>query len=97
MEAAVLAKIIEASPYLGFILLFIIGIGLALGAVTLAVGSVAGLAFGPVQPLNASALIVGLVSGLGGAIATALFVVMVTHIYLQLVGAESHASVPSSH
>ena len=74
----------------------ILGIGLALVALSVAVGTVARLLFGPIEPMNASALMVGLVSGLGGAIATVLFVVMITHFYLQLTGAEGHASVPSS-
>ena len=87
----------HAGRLVGFILLFILGVGLAFGAVSLATGAIAGLLFGPVEPLNASALVVGLVSGLGGAIATVLFVVMITHLYLQLTGAEGPASVPSTH
>ena len=87
----------HAGRLIAFMLLFILAVGIAFGAVSLAVGSLAGILFGPVHPLNASALIVGLVSGLGGAIATVLFVVMITHFYLQLTGAEAHASVPPSH
>jgi hypothetical protein len=87
----------HAGRLIGFVLLFILGVGIAFGALSLATGSIVGLLFGPVHPMNASALVVGLVSGLGGAIATVLFVVMITHIYMQLTGAEGTISVPSSH
>jgi hypothetical protein len=86
----------HAARLIGFILLFVLGFGITLGALSLAAGSVAGLLFGPVHPFNASALLIGLVSGLSGAVATVFFVVMITHFYLQLTGAEGQASVPSS-
>jgi hypothetical protein len=82
---------------LGFVLLFLLGAILALGALGIAAGLIARLIAGPVEPLSVGALFVALVEGAANAFATSLFVLMVARIYVQLVGAAgAETSVPSS-
>lgn len=81
----------------GFIMMFVVAMMIVVIAIAAVVGSVTGLAFGPPDPLSASALIGALVQGLVNAIVTLVFVVMLARIYAQLAGSgEAQASVPSS-
>jgi hypothetical protein len=81
----------------GFVMLFFIGAVIVLLAVGAVSGVVAGLLLGPIDPMSASALLVGLVQAVANAAITALFAVMVARIYVQLAGGgEAQASVPSS-
>jgi hypothetical protein len=81
----------------GFLILFFIGAIVVLIAVAAASGVVAGLAFGPIEPMSASALLVALVQAITNAAVNALFAVMLARIYVQLTGGgEAQVSVPSS-
>ena len=82
---------------LGFILLFLLAAILALGAIGIAAGLVARLFAGVVEPLSVGALFVALVAGVANAVATTLFVLMISRIYVQLAGAgAAEVTVPSS-
>lgn len=80
----------------GFIILFVIAILIAITAVGLIASLVARLAFGEIEPMSASALIVALVVSIVSAIATTLFVVMLARIYVQLSAGSAETSVPST-
>ena len=79
----------------GFLILFLIGAGIAMAAIGWAVSLVATMLFGPVEPMSVSALIVALVDAIANAVVTVILAVMLARIYVQLAGGES-ASVPSS-
>lgn len=79
----------------GFLILFLIGAGIAMAAIGWAVSLVATMLFGPVEPMSVSALIVALVDAIANAVVTVILAVMLARIYVQLAGAEA-ASVPSS-
>lgn len=84
-------------PLFGFLMLFVIAALVLLMAIGSAAGVVVGLAFGPLQPMSAGALIVALLQAFVSATVTALFAVMLARIYLQLAGhAEAHSGVPKS-
>lgn len=81
----------------GFILLFVIGAGIALMAINWAITIVAVLLFGPVEPMSASALIVAVVDAIVNAAVSLLLAVMLARIYLQLAGREAiDVTVPKS-
>lgn len=81
----------------GFLLLFVIGAVIAIAALGLLTSLLVKLLFGGVEALTVSALILALVEGLASALATTLFVVMLTRIYAQLTGGPTtEASVPRS-
>lgn len=79
----------------GFLMLFLIGAGIAMAAISWAVSLIAVMAFGPVAPMSLSALIVALVDAIANGVVTVFLAVMLARIYVQLAGGES-ASVPSS-
>ena len=78
-----------------FLILFLIGAGIAMAAISWAVSLVATMLFGPVEPMSISALIVALVDAIANAVVTVILAVMLARIYVQLAGGES-VSVPSS-
>jgi hypothetical protein len=81
----------------GFVLMFVLGMLIAVTAVSMAVGSVAVLVLGPVEPMSASALVVAVVEAVVQAIVTIVLAVMLARIYLQLAGGEVETlTVPSS-
>jgi hypothetical protein len=84
-------------PLAGFLVIFFVGAIILLMAVQSIVGALATLAFGPLQPMSGSALVVALAQALVNAAVSTLFAVMVARIYLQLAGSGgAQASVPSS-
>jgi len=81
----------------GFVLLFVVGVVIAMTAISMAVGTVAVIALGPVESMSASALVIAVVEAIFQAVITVVLAVMLARIYLQLVGAEpAKVSVPSS-
>lgn len=81
----------------GFIMLFVIGVLIAVTAISMAVGSVAVLLFGEIEPMSASALVVATVEAVVQAMVTVVLAVMLARIYLQLAGdAVETVTVPSS-
>lgn len=81
----------------GFVLMFFVGAVVILLALGTVAGVIAGLLLGPIEPMSASALLVALVQGLGNAVVTTLFAVMLARIYVQLAGAsEAQSGAPSS-
>lgn len=80
----------------GFVIAFFVGTLVAVVAITTAAGAVAGLAFGPIEPMSASALLVALVESLVSATVTVIFTVMLARMYAQAAAGEAQASVPSS-
>ena len=81
----------------GFILLFIIGVIVFVGAISMITNLIVSLLFGEVEPLTVGALILALVESIASAIATTVFIVMLARIYVQLTGdTPVEASVPSS-
>ena len=82
---------------LGFLLLFFVGALILISAVNAAVGLVAALIFGPIEPMSASALLVALAAALVNALVTVILAVMLARMYLQLAGdGVETVSVPSS-
>lgn len=82
---------------IGFVLLFVIGAVIALRAIAIVAGLLANVMVGTVEPMSASALIVVLVNALASAVATTIFAVMITRLYVQLAGDPgTEVSVPSS-
>lgn len=73
----------------GFILMFFVAALVAVLAIGAAVGAIVALLMGPVEPLSASALVVGLAQGIFNAALTAVLAVMTARIYVQLSGRES--------
>jgi hypothetical protein len=80
----------------GFMLLFVIGALAALAAVNWAATTVAVLLLGSLDPMSASALVVGLADSIVNGAVTVLLAVMLARIYLQLAGRAPAASVPKS-
>jgi hypothetical protein len=81
----------------GFVILFFIAAMVVLLAAESAIGVVARVTFGGIEPMSAGALVLALVEALLNAALTVLFTVMLASIYLQLSGRdEPQASVPSS-
>ncbi|MES2120252.1 MAG: hypothetical protein V4513_06695 [Pseudomonadota bacterium] len=80
----------------GFLVLFFVATSIAMAAIGLAIGSAVEIAFGDIDPMSASALVVGLVEGLATAVITVTLMVMLARIYVQLAGGAVSPSVPSS-
>lgn len=81
----------------GFVLMVFVAAIVVLLAVRSAVGAVAGLLLGPIEPMSASALVVALLQALVNAAITVLFAVMLARIYVQLAGrGEVETSVPTT-
>lgn len=80
----------------GFLVLFFVATSIAMGAIGLAIGSVVEIVFGQIDPMSASALVVGLAEGVMTAAITVTLMVMLARIYVQLAGLDAKASVPSS-
>lgn len=79
----------------GFILLFGIAAIALLGAVGAISGILAGILFGPIEPLSVGALFVAFFAEIASALITTVFIVMVARLYAQASGPAS-VSVPSS-
>lgn len=73
----------------GFLAMLVVGAGVVLVALSAVVGSVVAIALGPIEPMSASALVVGIVQGLFNAAFTALLAVMLARIYVQLSGRDT--------
>lgn len=82
---------------LGFLLIFLIAVIVALGAVSIIVGLLSRSLFGDLEPFTAGALLVGLVQGILSAAATTIFAVMLARIYVQLAGPAGGAEVTVPH
>lgn len=81
----------------GFIITFFIGAGIAAMAISWATSFIAILLLGPVDPMSASALIVGLVDAAVSSVITVVLAVTLARIYVQLNGRPPAAvSVPTS-
>ena len=81
----------------GFLLLFVIAAVILMMAIGWAVGFVAIILLGPVEPMSASALVIAIVEAIVNAAVTAVLAVMLARIYLQLSGhAPAEATVPKS-
>ncbi|CAN5164577.1 hypothetical protein BH24PSE1_BH24PSE1_01880 [soil metagenome] len=82
---------------LGFIILFLIGIGILMAAIGWAAAIAAELLFGPVEPMSASALLVAVVEATVQAAVSVVLAVMLARIYVQLSGNNQvDVSVPKS-
>ncbi len=85
----------HSGKLIGFLLLFLVAVIVALGALGGMAGLLARALFGEVEPLSAAALLVGLVQGLATAAATTIFAVMLARMYVQLAGGgDAEVSVP---
>lgn len=81
----------------GFMVMFFIGAIVAMAVVNWAIGFVAVILFGPVDPMSVSALVIGLFDSTVSAAITVLLAVMLARIYFQLAGlGAAGASVPKS-
>ena len=81
----------------GFILLFMIAAVIVMMAISWAVGFVALILLGPVEPMSASALVIATVEAIVNAAVTVLLAVMLARIYLQLSGRDpAEVTVPKS-
>ncbi len=81
---------------LGFLVVFMIGTGIALFAVTSVVASIAQLLLGKIESMSASALVAAIVEALASGAVTIVFAVMLARIYTQLAKGRAQPSVPSS-
>lgn len=82
---------------LGFLILIVLAVGIAFGAINLAAETVVRLLFDSVEPWSVGALIIALVSAVLNAIASTVFVVMIARMYVQLAGrGGAEVSVPST-
>ena len=82
---------------LGFLLVYLIGTGIAEYAVISVVGTVTPMLLGNMDPMSASALVLALVAALANGIVIVVLAVMLARIYVQLARrAEAQPSVPSS-
>jgi hypothetical protein len=81
---------------LAFVVIVFVGVGLAVIASQVGLGSVIVLLLGRPNPGSMSALMLGLVAGILQAVFTVITAVMLARIYVQLAGREPQASVPSS-
>jgi hypothetical protein len=77
---------------LGFLLVYFIAALVVLVGITAAIGVPVGLAFGRIEPMSLSALIVALIHSLLNAALTAVLAVMLARIYAQLAGGGSAES-----
>jgi len=82
---------------LGFLVMVLFGGLVAIIAINTAIGTVARLTLGPVEPMSVGGLIIILIQALLGSALSVVFAVMLARIYTQLAGrGEIHASVPNS-
>lgn len=81
---------------LGFLVVFMIGTGIALFAVTSVVASIAQLLLGKIESMSASALVAAIFEAVASGAVTIVFAVMLARIYTQLASNIAQASVPSS-
>lgn len=83
---------------IGFLILFVIGVIIVVGAVSLIANLLVRFVLGPPDPLTAGALIIVLVESIASALATSIFIVMLARIYAQLAGRQQDiASVTVPH
>jgi hypothetical protein len=81
----------------GFLVVFMIGTGIAIFAIISVVGFVVPLVLGSLDPMSASALVLALVAAIANGAVILVFAVMLARIYVQLARTgEAQASVPSS-
>jgi hypothetical protein len=80
----------------GFLLLFLLGAGIAISVVNWGTSLVAVALLGPIEKLSASALVVAIVNAILNAVMSAILAVMIARIYVQLAGLRAGASVPKS-
>ncbi len=81
----------------GFILMFLIGAGIAIAAINWATAFVVAVLFGPVESMSVSALLVAAADSVVNAVVTATMAVILARIYLQLAGRDARSvSVPTS-
>jgi hypothetical protein len=81
----------------GFMAIFFIGAIVAMAVVNWAIGFVAVILLGPIDPMSLSALLIGLFDSTLSAAVTVILAVMLSRIYVQLTGrGPSGASVPKS-
>ncbi|MEO6432396.1 MAG: hypothetical protein ABIO29_00250 [Sphingomicrobium sp.] len=69
---------------LGFLVGIVIAAAVVLTIIGILTGTIVNLALGPIDPMSASALVVGLVQGAFNAAFSALFATMLARIYVQL-------------
>ena len=69
---------------LGFLLAILLVALVLLTVIGMVIGTIVTVAFGPIERLSVSALLVGIVQGLFNAAFSAFFAVMLTRIYVQL-------------
>ena len=79
-----------------FLILFLVGAGILLIAVSTVAGTVISLFLGPLDPLSASALITSMIEAIFQAAVSVIFAMMLARIYAQLSGRGAQPSVPSS-
>lgn len=80
-----------------FVLLFLVGSGVAIFAVSSVVGSLLQLSLGKIESMSASALILSLADAAVNGLILLIFAVMLARIYVQLSGADTAAAtVPRS-
>ena len=81
----------------GFMIMFLIGAVVAIGAVNLVASGAAVALFGPADPMSVSALVIAVCVSTINAAATVLLAVMLARIYLQVAGRDSiEVGVPKS-
>ena len=80
----------------GFLILFLVGAGILLIAVSTVAGTIVSLFLGPLEPLSASALVTSLIEAVFQAAVSVIFAMMLARIYAQLSGRDAQPSVPSS-
>jgi hypothetical protein len=82
---------------LGFLLVFLVGGLVVIIAVSAAMGTLARLFIGPIEPVTVAGLLIILIQAAVGAALSVVFAVMIARLYLQLSGrGEPQAGVPSS-
>lgn len=80
-----------------FLIIYIIGTGIALFAISSAAAVLLQLFVGKIDPFSASALVMALIDGVASSAVTVVLAVMLARIYVQLSGAPvAQPSVPSS-
>ena len=81
----------------GFLVVYMIGTGIAVFAIVSVVGFVAPLLLGSMDPMSASALVLALVAAIANGVVILVFAVMLARIYVQLARrGEAQPSAPSS-
>ena len=81
----------------GFLLVYLIGTGIAEYAIISVIGSVTPMLLGNADPMSATALVIALVAAIANGVVIVVLAVMLARIYVQLARtAEVQPSVPSS-